>query len=233
MTLIDRYIIREISRPMLVVCLVLIAIFASYTATRYLADATAGILPASTVLYLVLLRIVIALEVLLPVTLYLSIIVGLGRLYADNEMTAMISCGISSQRIYLNILVFALAVSLTVAGLSLYIRPWAYQLSYRLKTIAKASFQVSRMDPKSFYELDNGRRVIFARQVNHRQNRVEEVFIRTARENGQQIITAREAYQKTGNGAMTSWFSGTATFMISTAAARGTPRSPFSSTSWH
>ncbi len=198
MTLIDRYIIREISRPMLVVCAVLIAIFAGYTATRYLADATAGILPARTVLYLVLLRIVIALEVLLPVTLYLSIIVGLGRLHADNEMTAMISCGISSQRIYRDILTYALVISIMVAGLSLYVRPWAYQLSYRLKMIAKANFQVSRMDPKAFYELDNGRRVIFARRVDHRRNRVEKVFIRTTQENSQQIITAREAFQKQG-----------------------------------
>jgi lipopolysaccharide export system permease protein len=196
MSLIDRYIIKEIVRPMAVVCLVLISIFASYCAARYLADATAGILPADTVLYLILLKVVIAMEVLLPVTLYLSIIIGLGRLHSDNEMTAMIACGITDRRIYLNILSFTLIICLIVASISIFIRPWAYQLSYRLKTEAKANFQVSRMDPESFYEIDDGRRVLFAGSVNHRKNQVKTVFIRTEDENQQQIITAPEAFQQ-------------------------------------
>ncbi|NPA24637.1 MAG: LPS export ABC transporter permease LptF [Deltaproteobacteria bacterium] len=196
MPIIDRYIIREISRPMLVVCFVLLTIFASYSATRFLTDATAGILPAATVFYLVGLKMIIALEVLLPITLYLSIIVGLGRLHSDNEMAALHACGISDRRIYLDIFAFALLISLLVATLSLAVRPWAYQLSYRLKNIAKASFQISRMDSKSFYEFDNHRRVIFADRVDPRRNRVGKVFIRSTNADGQQLITARSAVQR-------------------------------------
>ncbi len=181
---------------MAVVCLVLIGIFASYCAARYLADATAGILPADTVLYLIILKVVIAMEVLLPVTLYLSIIIGLGRLHSDNEMTAMISCGITDRRIYFNIISFTLIVCLIVASISIFIRPWAYQLSYRLKTEAKANFRVKRMNSESFYEIDDGRRVLFASSVNHRKNQVKTVFIRTENDDQQQIITAPEAFQQ-------------------------------------
>ena len=196
MLIIDRYILKEVIRPMVLVCLVLVAIFASYCAARYLTDATAGILSAQTVLYLVLLKVVIAFEVLLPVTLYLSVLVGLGRLHADSEMIALKACGIPARRIYLDIFTFALIISLLVAGLSLGVRPWAYQLSYQLKSQAKANFQVSRMDPKAFYEFDNRRRLIFADRVDHRLNRLEKVFIRTNSEDGQQLITARSAIQK-------------------------------------
>ena len=202
MSIIDRYILKEVIRPMTVVCLVLVSIFASYCAARYLTDATSGILPARTVLYLVLLKVVIAFEVLLPVTLYLSVLVGLGRLHADSEMIALKACGIPARRIYLDIFGFALGVGLLVAALSLGVRPWAYQLSYRLKSRAKADFQVSRMDPRAFYEFDNRTRLIFADRVNHRLNRLQKVFIRTKTEDGQQVITARSAIQKVNrNGA--------------------------------
>ncbi len=196
MPIIDRYIIREVSRPMLVVCFVLVTIFASYCATRFLTDATAGILPAATVFYLVGLKVIIALEVLLPITLYLSIIVGLGRLHSDNEMTALYACGVSNRRIHLDILAYALLISLLVATLSITVRPWAYRLSYRLKNIAKASFQISRMDSRSFYEFDNHRRVIFADRVAPRRSRVEKVFIRSTSGDDQQLITARSAVQR-------------------------------------
>lgn len=196
MLIIDRYILKEVIRPMVLVCLVLVSIFASYCAARYLTDATAGILSARTVLYLVLLKVVIAFEVLLPVTLYLSVLVGLGRLHADSEMIALKACGIPGRRIYADIFIFALVISLLVAGLSLGVRPWAYQLSYLLKSRAKANFQVSRMDPKSFYEFDNHRRLIFADRVDHRLNRLQKVFIRSKTEGGQQIITAQSAIQK-------------------------------------
>jgi len=196
MLIIDRYILKEVIRPMVLVCLVLTAIFASYIATRYLTDATAGILPAQTVLYLVLLKVLIAFEVLLPVTLYLSVLVGLGRLHADSEIIALRACGIPTRRLYLDIFAFALVISLLVAGLSLGLRPWAYRLSYRLKSQAKASFQISRMDPKAFYEFDNHRRLIFADRVDHRLNRLEKVFIRTTTRSGLQLITARTAIQR-------------------------------------
>ncbi len=194
--IIDRYILKEISRPMLVVCLVLVAIFASYCATRYLTDASAGLLPAQTVLSLVALKVVIALEVLLPITLYLSIIVGLGRLHADSEMAALAACGIPNRRIAINIFACALFVALFVALLSLKVRPQAYQLSYRLKSLAQATFQVSRMAPNSFFEFDHHRRLIFAEKIDRRRNRITKVFIRQTNNNELQLITARAAFQQ-------------------------------------
>jgi len=194
--IIDRYILKEISRPMALVCLVLVAIFSGYCATRYLTDASAGILPARTVLYLVGLKVLIALEVLLPITLYLSIIVGLGRLHSENEMAALHACGISNRRITLDIFGYALLIALVVAMLSLEVRPWAYQLSYRLKSLAKSTFQISRMDANSFYEFDHHRRLIFAEKVDHQQNRMEKVFIRSTSGQSMQLITARAAFQR-------------------------------------
>ncbi|MBN2332323.1 MAG: LPS export ABC transporter permease LptF [Deltaproteobacteria bacterium] len=194
--IIDRYLSREIYKPMLVVCAILVIIFASYSATRLLADATYGLLSAGTVCYLIALKVVIALEVLLPMTLYLSIVVGLGRLYSDSEITAMLTCGIRERRIFKVVLLAAMMVSILVAGLSLYIRPLAYQTSYRLKEWAAARFDISRMDPATFYEIEQGRRVIFAEEIDQQARRARQVFIQTQEEQSIQVITAREAYQQ-------------------------------------
>ncbi len=97
--IIDRYIVREIIKPTVAVCAILVFIFGCYLATGFLMDALSGQLPGTTVIFLILLRIAIALEVLLPTTLYLSVVVALGRLYKDSEMTALFACGVSTGRI--------------------------------------------------------------------------------------------------------------------------------------
>ncbi len=196
MKIIDRYIIREIIKPMIVVCLVLVSIFAGYSATRYLADATSGLLSAKTVFSLILLKIIIALEVLLPTTIYLSVVVGLGRLYTDLEMTAFEACGVKRGRIYRNVLSLAVLVGLVVAGLSLFIRPWAYRTAYQLKNFSKNHFRIKRMEPATFYELESGKRIIFAQQVDKRQQRAQQVFIYTKAEDKLQIIAAKEVSQQ-------------------------------------
>ena len=66
--IIGRYIMREIIKPTVTICTVLMFIFGCYISTRYGEDAVHGLLPGSTVLQMILLRVVIALEVLLPTT---------------------------------------------------------------------------------------------------------------------------------------------------------------------
>ena len=76
--ILKRYIIMEILKPTAAILFVLVIIFASYTAVTYLSEAVAGSLAPGTVGLLILLRIGMALEVLLPTTFYLSIIIALG-----------------------------------------------------------------------------------------------------------------------------------------------------------
>jgi len=69
--IIDRYIMREIIKPTVIICIVLVGIFGCYIAARFWEDAVHGLLTGTTVFQLVLLRIIIASEVLLPTTFYL------------------------------------------------------------------------------------------------------------------------------------------------------------------
>jgi lipopolysaccharide export system permease protein len=193
--IIDRYIMREIVKPTVAVCTILIFIFGCYMATRFLVDALSGQLPGTTVIILILLRIAIALEVLLPTTLYLSVVVALGRLYRDSEMTAFFACGVSMGRVLRPVLYTAVLIAAIVASLSLFIRPWAYEQYYRIKAYAEANFDLTRMNDGTFYEIESGARVIYAEAVDHQQDEAERVFIRTERDDTLQVISARQANQ--------------------------------------
>ena len=193
--IIDRYIIREIIKPTVAVCAILVFIFGCYMATRFLVDALSGQLPGTTVIILILLRIAVALEVLLPTTLYLSVVVALGRLYKDSEMTALFACGVSMGRVLRPVFYTAVMIAVIVASLSLFIRPWAYRQYYRIKTQAEAHFDLTRMNEGTFYEIENGARVIYAEEVDHQQDEAGRVFIRTERDDTIQVIFARRANQ--------------------------------------
>jgi lipopolysaccharide export system permease protein len=195
--IIDRYIIREIVKPTVAICTALIFIYGCFIGTRYLADAVSGQIPGSIVIILILLRISISLEVLLPTTLYLSVIIAMGRLYKDSEMTALSACGVSTSRVMRPVFFTSLVIALIVSSLSLYIRPWAYSQFFRIKEQAKANFDLKRMKGGTFYEIDNGTRVIFADQVDQKQIQVRKVFIQTERDDRLQIIQAGQASQHT------------------------------------
>jgi lipopolysaccharide export system permease protein len=193
--IIDRYIMREIIKPTMAINAVLIVIFGCYMATRFLADAIAGLLPGTTVILLILLRIVIAMEVLLPTTLYLSVVVALGRLYKDSEMTALFACGVGIGRVVRPVFFSALIITAIVASLSFFIRPLAYYRYYQLRANAELTFDLSRMNDETFYETADGGRIIYAEKVDHQRDVAKRVFIRTERKDSLQVIYARKASQ--------------------------------------
>ena len=86
-------------------------------------------------------------------------------------------------------------VAVLVAVLSIFVRPWAYKEVYGLKVRAKNDFDISRMEAGNFYEIKPGHMVIFAEKVDHKNNRVGNVFIRIKDGQRLQVIWARQVFQ--------------------------------------
>lgn len=100
MKLVEHYIMRGTRRLVLIIVGFLIFIFASYSAQRYLTEAANGTLALDVVLDIVFYKVLIALEMLLPVGLYASVGVTLGQMYTDSEITAISAAGGSPGRLY-------------------------------------------------------------------------------------------------------------------------------------
>lgn len=149
-----------------------------------------------TVLALVSLKILIALEVLIPITLFLSVITVLARLHASSEVIAMQACGLGERTLFGSVLQVSLVVALVVAALSLYVRPWAYEKSYWLKADAEANFDLSRLRPGRFHEVGESHYVVFIEKLDELQGRAKGVFIEQRRETSRKVTRANEAWQE-------------------------------------
>ena len=110
---------------------------------------------------LILLKTFIALEVLVPIALYTSVVIGLGRLHRDREIVALNAAGGSNQRIIGAVIVISIPIALAVGALSLYGRPWAYQNSYILDARAKADLNTDRFQVGRFYGNEDTGTVIY------------------------------------------------------------------------
>jgi len=196
MSTLDRYVARDISKPLLIFCPALLFLYANFSAIRYLDRVASGLLPAAAVLPLLLLGLAMALEILLPIGFHISVVVGLSQLYTDSEMTAFFACGISPMRIFRVVAVVSLLVALLVACLTLYVRPWANGLRYLLEQQAVAEFNFADLKPGHFYENPSGNRVLFFQAIDPDSGRMQRVFIQTISGDTVTIVSADEAFHQ-------------------------------------
>ncbi len=196
--LLDRYLIREISKPLALISGILVVIFTSYSTTRFLSDAATGTLSTSAVFDLITLKTVIALEVLLPIALYLSVVLALGRLHSDSEITALNAAGVGMWQLLRPVLGLALLLAVVVGGLSLHIRPWAYQTSYQLKARAEATLDVDTLESDRFYVGPSGDYVVFVDRHDPRSDRLRGVFVQAHISRYSRVIFAQHASRRSG-----------------------------------
>ena len=188
--LIDRYLVREVSLPFFGVGAALLVVFTTYSITSFLAKASGGLVSPAEIAQLTFLKSLIALEVLVPLALYLGIILGLGRLYSDSEMHALRGAGISEGRLLRPIVIFATTMAIVVSLLSTVVRPWAYQQSYDLRAIAAASSELDRIKPGQFYVDNVNRRTVFIQSMSEDRSQLRGIFVHTRDDQDQSLQIA-------------------------------------------
>jgi lipopolysaccharide export system permease protein len=159
--IIDRYITRELLIPFTVVAVILATLFSSFSSARFLASAASESLGLVAMLKFVMLKTVIALEVLMPIALYVAVVMGLGRLYRDQEISVLRSAGVSENRALFAVLIVAIPVGIASGVLSIFVRPWAYEESYMLNAQAEAELNIDRFQAGRFYGSEGKGRVVF------------------------------------------------------------------------
>ena len=149
----DRYLLKEVIQGWLAVTLFLWLILVSNRLVRYLGDAASGEIPGDVVFQLLGLKMVWYLVHVVPFALALGVMLGLGRLYRDNEITVMSACGVGPWRIYKPLLGFGVLVAVILAWLALYISPQVEGMSNRLTKTAKEQSNLSILGAGRFNEM--------------------------------------------------------------------------------
>ena len=87
---------------------------------QYAAD---GEIPVESVIELLVLKLVTYMDVLLPLMLYVSLIMVLGRWSRDNEMAVLAASGVGLRQFLRPVLVLGVTAAVLVGGFSLYLSP--------------------------------------------------------------------------------------------------------------
>ncbi len=192
--IINRYLISEISKPLAAILGILTALFASYSAAGFLSDAVNGLLPIDTVAEMIALKALISLEVLIPVSLFIAVVLAFGKLNGDSEFTAMFALRVTPTRVTGAVLILSAGLAVIVAGLSLVARPWAYENLHELSKQAELKLDVDAMEAGTFYVGQHGSRVIFLTRRDGPTSPGQDVFVKRRHDGHTEIIYAKLAY---------------------------------------
>jgi lipopolysaccharide export system permease protein len=195
-----RYLFREIGITFAGVFLLVVMILISLKMVDYLAQAAAGRLPVTAVLSLVGLVIVSYLSGLIPICLLPAIMLAVGRMQRDNEITAMAGAGIGGRFLHRNIAAFTSAFVFAVASCSLFLGPWATREMRNLKVRAEQESDITGVTPGRFKEFSEGDRVLFVRSLTPDKQRMEDVFLQERDEEAMSVLAADNAVLATEDG---------------------------------
>lgn len=189
-----RYLFREVSQVFVAMMAVLLLIYVSNRFVRYLAQAASGYISGDLISELVLLKLAENLAILMPLALYLSVLLAMGRLYQDSEIIAFSAGGLGVPRLARGLMWFAAGFSVIAGVLSLYVSPRAADLQRALFEQAKGEVHVAGIRPGAFREFSEGDRVVYVESVAPDGKSVGNVFVRVKRKRGQDLLLAERAF---------------------------------------
>jgi lipopolysaccharide export system permease protein len=163
--ILDRYIFREIASTWLGVTLVLLLISLTNQFARVLGDVAKGRLPKDAALDVITLSATQYLTIIIPIGLFLSIMLALGRLYRDSEMPAMMACRVGPGGIYRPLMWLLVPLALLVAWLSLDLAPRTLQEIDRVGAEARREADLASIEPGRFTEVGPGSAVVYGERI--------------------------------------------------------------------
>ncbi|MEJ2129353.1 MAG: LPS export ABC transporter permease LptF [Woeseiaceae bacterium] len=173
--ILDRYIFREIAWTWLGVTMVLLLILLTNQFARILGDVAKGHLPKEAAMDVIGLSAAQYLTIIIPIGLFLSIMMALGRLYRDSEMPAMMACRVGPSGIYRPLAWLLVPLAGMVAWLSIDLGPRALQAVDRIGAEARRSADLASIEPGRFTEVGPDA-VVYGERV-RRDGSMENVFL--------------------------------------------------------
>lgn len=204
--ILDRYIFREIAQTWLAVTVVLLAILLTNQFARVLSEVAKDNLPRDAVFQVIGLTALQYLTVLVPIGLFLSIMLALGRLYQDSEMPAMMACRVGPGGVYRPLSFLLLPLLIGVGWLSVDIAPDARLAIERIGLEARRQADLASIEPGRFMSDNAAGAVVYAETVLG-PGTVENVFLQRRDDSGDvQVVVAARGEQRDSDDPNTRYF---------------------------
>lgn len=195
MSLISRYIFRNIFFSTLVVLSVLLVIFMGNQFAETLGEAATDSLPRDAVFTVLGLEFLRFLALLAPIGLLLGVLLGLARLNRDSELAALAACGAGPARLIGPVGILGLVAAAGVGWLSLVEAPAASRRIEEVRQRAQEQVELGVFAADKFTAINSGATVLYARESSG--DELEGVFIHNESEN---VTVVAERGEKVGDG---------------------------------
>ncbi|MCK5524192.1 MAG: LPS export ABC transporter permease LptF [Thiomargarita sp.] len=195
--IITRYLFREISHTLLALTILLLLIYISHRFMAYLVQASVGDLPSSFIFQLLALRLLSDLMLILPLGFFLAVLLALGRLYKDNEVTAMAACGVPMPTNH--IIGFGVIFSILIALLSLLVAPWAESQRAVLEVQLSSLAEVGGITAGRFKEFNHGNGIFYVKTIDS-DNVMHSLFVQINLPHKRVVMVAKNGYQTVQDG---------------------------------
>ena len=176
-----RYFSREIFITMFAVAGIVLVISMGWRFSGYLENAAAGLMSREVLFAVMAYRLPGFLELIIPVSFFLSIMLVHGRMHVDSEMIVLESCGMSTGRLIQMTLVTAVAVMIMTATVSLWLKPMGERQVEILLGDQSNLTEFDTLIPGRFQTLASGKRVTYTEGLSDK-GELARVFINEYKE---------------------------------------------------
>ena len=171
-----RQLVRELYLTLLLIMVIVIALFSINQLMLYLKAAAIGKITLMAVLRLMGLEIPLLFAFLLPLGWYIALLLVMGRMYLDSEMTVLSACGLGPGRLFAMIMSFAVVLFLGVLWIMAVADPVIETAQNYWYSRSVAEMSTEKIIPGSFTSLGRGR-VIYANSASLDRKSLRHVFL--------------------------------------------------------
>ena len=191
-TVLDKMIIHDLLKTLLSVLTVIVVIIVSRKFIRILDEAIAGQVSNETLLSILGLKTISATVEFLPVALFMAVLMVMGRMYRDQEMSAVASAGGGAGTLYRAVFLLVVPLSVLALGLSLYVSPWAEANVDQIMKQGEESADLRGIAAGKFSEYSQGDLVFYVEKISA-DKKMHNVFVQNRQNGNMDIINAEAA----------------------------------------
>jgi lipopolysaccharide export system permease protein len=188
-TVLDKMIAQELLKTFMAVLSVLVVIIVSQGFIRVLDKAIQGLISNKTMLGILGFKTIIASVAFLPAAIFMTILMVLGRMYRDQEMSVVFSAGGGPGSIYRAVFLVIFPLTLLAAGLSIYTAPWAESQIVQLTHQDAESSDLRGIGAGKFSEYSQGDLVFYVEKIGA-DKKMHDIFVQNRQHGNIEIINA-------------------------------------------
>jgi len=192
--LFDSTLRRDLSRTFGATLVVLLTIALTMMLIRTLGQAALGRVSPQDVVLLLGYFALGHLPTMLSLSLFISVVATLSRMYRDSEMSIWFASGVGLSRFVRPVLRMSWPVLVVVALLALFVWPWVNRRSSEMLDRFEQRSDLSRVAPGQFQTSRDGQRVFFIERASEDGRDGRNVFILSKSGDSESVTSARSGH---------------------------------------